>query len=432
MNSNPMNAWMSSASNMNNDNESIFDQPKPMIGDPSNHRQLSNNNDIVTDHDDDAIISDMKTDYEASPKRTISQLPGLHSTMLQSQTQSQLERSSDSQQHHGAPTQPIASARQSMPTQMQSSQMQPGEQHHHGNGHGHHRDSEPGALLSRSNSTSGASKYPTKVIVDWKNLEKFLALPCSNRRSTFQTQIIRNKSGIANKLYPQYEVFLKDSSKVLMIGKKQAGSKTSNYYISTNSSHFDSNINNNSNSNNSKDGKDSKYLAKVRSNFAGTEFIVYDNGRSPKDMQNPTDLRCELACVMYETNILGTKGPRKMHVLIPDMKSNGEAMKLQPTGADSLMLTTYRQKIKQNIRLLQNKSPKWNEQIGAYVLNFDGRVTMASVKNFQLVFENSQDVILQFGRIGKDKFTMDFKYPLSPIQAFGICLSSFDNKLACE
>ena len=41
-------------------------------------------------------------------------------------------------------------------------------------------------------------------------------------------------------------------------------------------------------------------------------------------------------------------------------------------------------------------------------------------------------VLLQFGRIGKDTFTMDMQYPLSPIQAFQICLTSFDNKFACE
>ena len=82
---------------------------------------------------------------------------------------------------------------------------------------------------------------------------------------------------------------------------------------------------------------------------------------------------------------------------------------------------------------LKNKPPKWNEQLGAYCLNFNGRVTHASVKNFQLVDENDLDrVILQFGKVGKDSFTMDFQWPLCALQAFAICLTSFDNKLACE
>ena len=34
---------------------------------------------------------------------------------------------------------------------------------------------------------------------------------------------------------------------------------------------------------------------------------------------------------------------------------------------------------------MENKSPQWNEETQSYVLNFNGRVTMASVKNFQVV-----------------------------------------------
>ena len=75
----------------------------------------------------------------------------------------------------------------------------------------------------------------------------------------------------------------------------------------------------------------------------------------------------------------------------------------------------------------------WNEQVGAYVLNFSGRVTMASVKNFQLVDPDEQNaVILQFGRVGKDQFTMDMQWPMSPFQAFAITMSSFDSKIACD
>jgi hypothetical protein len=83
-------------------------------------------------------------------------------------------------------------------------------------------------------------------------------------------------------------------------------------------------------------------------------------------------------------------------------------------------------------------------------------VTVASVKNFQLIAapqldsESSQQaqqqtqpsnsssasdhdkVILQFGKVAKDMFTMDYRYPLSAFQAFTICLTSFDSKLACE
>lgn len=91
--------------------------------------------------------------------------------------------------------------------------------------------------------------------------------------------------------------------------------------------------------------------------------------------------------------------------------------------------------------VLKNKSPRWHEQLQCWCLNFNGRVTVASVKNFQLVAsvedgasgqQEHENVILQFGKVGKDVFTMDYQYPISAFQAFAICLSSFDTKIACE
>lgn len=92
--------------------------------------------------------------------------------------------------------------------------------------------------------------------------------------------------------------------------------------------------------------------------------------------------------------------------------------------------------------VLKNKAPRWHEQLQCWCLNFKGRVTVASVKNFQLVpaaeplhnisSAEQGKVILQFGKIAKDVFTVDYRYPLSAFQAFAICLSSFDTKPACE
>ena len=39
-----------------------------------------------------------------------------------------------------------------------------------------------------------------------------------------------------------------------------------------------------------------------------------------------------------------------------------------------------------NIKVeVKNKEPQWNEQSSSYTLDFGGRVTLASVKNFQLI-----------------------------------------------
>ena len=44
--------------------------------------------------------------------------------------------------------------------------------------------------------------------------------------------------------------------------------------------------------------------------------------------------------------------------------------------------------------------------------------TQASIKNFQLIDQNdpTEETLLLFGRVDKNKFTCDFKHPLSPMQ----------------
>jgi hypothetical protein len=84
------------------------------------------------------------------------------------------------------------------------------------------------------------------------------------------------------------------------------------------------------------------------------------------------------------------------------------------------------------LMVLQNRPPWWNVEIGAFVLNFGGRVSVASVKNFQLVERTDQEhIMLQFGRIsGRHSFTMDFQYPLTPMQSFAIAISSLQSKIS--
>ncbi|CAJ2674913.1 unnamed protein product [Trifolium pratense] len=61
--------------------------------------------------------------------------------------------------------------------------------------------------------------------------------------------------------------------------------------------------------------------------------------------------------------------------------------------------------------ILNSKAPRWHEQLLCWCLHFKGRVTVALVKNFQLVAAEDpweEKVILQFGKIGDDTFTMDY------------------------
>jgi hypothetical protein len=50
----------------------------------------------------------------------------------------------------------------------------------------------------------------------------------------------------------------------------------------------------------------------------------------------------------------------------------------------------------------------------------------------QVTEDMPERVVLQFGKVSNEVFTMDCQWPISPLQAFAICISSFDSKLACE
>jgi len=264
----------------------------------------------------------------------------------------------------------------------------------------------------------------------------------------------------------------------------------------------------------------STYIGKLRSNFLGTKFMIYDTqppyngaivpqaGRTSRRFNSkkvspkvPTG-SYNIAQVTYELNVLGTRGPRRMHCVMHSIPASavepggivpGQPEQILPRALEeSFRSTTSFSKSsimdrsmdfsssrhfssvrdfssarfsdiaggarvgdeegqnKERPLVLRNKAPRWHEQLQCWCLNFRGRVTIASVKNFQLIAASSQPpaagaptpsqpappdqdkVILQFGKVAKDMFTMDYRYPLSAFQAFAICLSSFDTKLACE
>jgi tubby-related protein 1 len=45
---------------------------------------------------------------------------------------------------------------------------------------------------------------------------------------------------------------------------------------------------------------------------------------------------------------------------------------------------------------------------------------------------DENNIILQCGRRGENVYVMYFQYPLTPLQAFAICLSSIDKKIGCQ
>lgn len=78
---------------------------------------------------------------------------------------------------------------------------------------------------------------------------------------------------------------------------------TSNYVISMDKKEFST--------------RKSAFLGKVRSNFLGTEFMLWDEGKNFKKCKDTSQIRSQLGVVYYESHIMQNKGPRKMKVLLP-------------------------------------------------------------------------------------------------------------------
>ncbi|MFQ6633568.1 hypothetical protein Gotur_011661 [Gossypium turneri] len=286
------------------------------------------------------------------------------------------------------------------------------------------------------------------------------------RDSLLQCYIKRNRSNQTYYLYLGLNQASNDDGKFLLAARKCRRPTCTDYIISLNC--------------NDVSKGSSTYIGKLRSNFLGTKFTVYD--AQPPNAGAKVTKSCStrlinmkqvsprvpagnypVAHISYELNVLGSRGPRRMHCIMDAIPASSiEPGGLAPTQTEFLhsnldtfpSLLFFRSKStraesfqsgplsdqKDGMLVLRNKSPRWHEQLQCWCLNFNGRVTVASVKNFQLVAspENAaagqehENVILQFGKVGKDVFTMDYQYPISAFQAFAICLSSFDTKIACE
>ncbi|GLT42523.1 hypothetical protein SLA2020_165180 [Shorea laevis] len=286
------------------------------------------------------------------------------------------------------------------------------------------------------------------------------------RDSLIQCYIKRSRSNQTYYLYLGLNQTSIDDGKFLLVARKCRRPTCTDYIISLNGDDVSKGS--------------STYIGKLRSNFLGTKFTIYD-AQPPSTGAKVTKSRSTrlvnmkqvsprvpsgnypVAHISYELNVLGSRGPRRMQCIMDAIPASAiEPGGVAPTQSEFVhgnldsfpSISFFRSKStradtfqsgplsdqKEAMLILRNKSPRWHEELQCWCLNFNGRVTIASVKNFQLVAspengvagQEPENVILQFGKVGKDLFTMDYQYPISAFQAFAICLSSFDTKIACE
>lgn len=180
---------------------------------------------------------------------------------------------------------------------------------------------------------------------------------------------------------------------------------------------------------------DDSFLGLITANLMGSRYYVCDKVSSPRTLAKESKL---LQAVVEFTPTISTWTGRYRSI-------NAWIPKHQPSQLKNISNQVKHVKAfpldwegqKDQVHLLPSRVPQYNKMSKQYELDFREKTRagfriLSSVKNFQLTMEgNARQTILQLGRVGKSKYVLDYRHPLTGYQAFCICLASIDPKLCC-
>lgn len=329
------------------------------------------------------------------------------------------------------------------------------------------RDSKVDNNNNNNNSKKKVVVYSFTPILKatYRELRSFITDPCPNGFVT-RCYIERNRSG-SNMLSPFYSLCadLEDGTgRELAVCRKVIMSSSAYYVFSLKSEDLYR----------KREQRSRLYLGKLRAT-SSNEYILYDNGTERttehgvsddeddndakgsgdkksegKTSDENTKFRKELLCIYFNTK--SRPAPPKvrgLEVCMPYIDSSLTAGSQKLPSSLRSQFNKIRDEGTQNT-YMKNKYVILNERTSKYdplsscLVDFKGRANVASVKNFQLVESTPADAvttdmlqtdadkeyILQMGKTTEDCFNMDYKHPLSLLQAFAICIARFDAKLS--
>ena len=296
------------------------------------------------------------------------------------------------------------------------------------------KDAGDGAFDGFGSAKSAESQHDEKHTKnDYEERRGFMLRPCPRGGSpdtqpTYQCFIVRDRGG-SNRMSPVYRLFAepppgeeRSRAPFIASARKRMMKGSSNFLISVDKT--------------PNDRASDAVVGKLRSDWSGAAYCIYDHGLNPTKTENVRLHRRELGLLQFEYDQMG---PGSLRAVVPAVSDSGAIDIWKPqTAEDTIAATVARGgHLKADagmppLHTLENKRPHWDEAQKGHVLNFKGRVTQSSVKNFQLRCEalSGDLTVLQFGRVDKHIFTMDYTHPLSPLQAFALCLSVFDGKMS--
>merc|ERR1711865_347588 len=272
---------------------------------------------------------------------------------------------------------------------------------HQGRGIAAYSDSDEQSSESPTVDQNGSVAKPGDAVFSWD--VNFLHQPCTHPEVVTQCQITREKAFMFGST--TYKCYLTNGTRFLMAARKRTKTQRAHYVISSSGTEISRH--------------DRNFVGKVRSDVDGRNFDLF--GYNSEGQGTP--IKSQLGSVRFSPNTISDSAPRKMLVALPRSTTHGSESAISPNQAEQSV-----EEWDENVLWLNDRASIWNEAQQSWGLDFKGRVTLGSVKNFQLVSSDDLEgqVYLQFGKVGQDEFTMDFTAPLTPVQAFSICLSSLE------
>lgn len=292
------------------------------------------------------------------------------------------------------------------------------------------------AATTTAASPSTIIKPSTATPVDLSRVSKLAVYPGSELQLV-EGHVIRVKT----LLQSQYLFYVND--KLLLMADKQIRNRTSNFHLfdmTRSASAVSSRLTK----------KSGNYIGKLRSSFSRRKNVLLSNHSR----------KTELGAILFSSTA-NTAEPRKVTVILPTLSSKTQEINALAVGdrtdAFSVLLDQflslregkevpvsmhhYQGMPAPTLQVFENKEPVFEN--GFYRLNFNRRVSVPSVKNFQLVraaefstasspslapmlergSASAATVCLQFGKVDEQKFHLDFRAPITPIQAFAIALA---------
>jgi len=233
------------------------------------------------------------------------------------------------------------------------------------------------------------------------------------RTEHVQCVIVRESRGIKSRLTPTYHLLLEEKNKHLITAVKRTYNRTSNYHM------FDMTR-----------GVVGRRLSKKSGNYLG-KLRALNMSRTEYALITMSSEREEVAAIVFNRHTLINQikdgsVPRKMSVMVPQLDADSIPVpnRVSETGHGS-MVDMLHAMDNGNMFVFESKDPVFEN--GNYRLNFHGRVSIPSVKNFQLVsVDDPNHIICQFGKVAEERFNLDFKAPLNAFQAFALALCQFN------